>query len=312
MISENSAVWMGRYPELFADEIDRYYEYDGHPIKHIDCDSMKRDSNEVEEQLTSISTLFAPNKVFRIDNADSWKAAEVQSLLNQIVKSDIEYDLCLTWNSGKTIKALTVVPNIFDFTIENPFDWMIEFSDDKRRKVSEETADSLIDFCGDDERLLVSAFRSAVASTPDGEEITWEFLRMHLSEFGQVASIEILKSIQSGDPSLTAEVGKRVLLGTGAKDGEGFKALAMLTTVFRNSLVCGSLKERDAIEVGAAKNGWGYKNSRKLIERIGDRRAEKCMEIILDASRAIRGGSRMKTNQMVFNTTIRLSQVCAV
>lgn len=312
MISNSSAVWMGRYPELYADEIDTYYEFDGHPIKFIDCATTKRDSPEVEEQLTSISTLFAPNKVFRIDNADAWKAAEVQSLLNRIVQDGIEYDLCLTWNSMKTIKALGIIPNLFDFSIENPFDWMIEYSEDKRRSISDDTAETLIDFCGEDEQLLVSAFRSATISTPEDEEITWEHLRMHLSEFGQVASIEILKSIQAGDPSLTAEVGKRVLLGAGAKDGEGFKALAMLTTVFRNALVCGGLRERDAIEVGAAKNGWSYKNSRKLIDRIGDRRTEKCMEIILEAGRAIRGGSRMKTNQMVFNTAIRLSQVCAV
>ena len=312
MISDKSALWLGAYPELYADEIERYYDFDGFPLKSIDCATMKRDSAEVAEALVSTSTLFASNYVFRVNNADHWKAPEVQSLLNEIVKSGVEYDLCITWKPSKTIKALSVVPNVFDFSIESPFDWMIEFSEDNRRTVSDETAERLIDFCGDEEALLVHSFRSAVLSTAEGDDVTWDTCRIHLSSFGQVGALELLKSIQAGDSEKTAEVGVRVLFGDTAKDGDGFRSLAMLTTVFRNSLICGGLREKDAIEIGAAKNGWSYKNSLKLIDRIGDRRAQKCMEILLEANRAIRGGSRMSTNQMVMNTSLRLAKLCDV
>ena len=313
MIKE-CALWLGKYPMLFADDIESWTDeavkdhgLQPHDIVRLSVDADTDVDAWINYELSDDDCLFSPRKITVIKGIDLLKSAQVTDLMDHLENAEVTHHLVLTQAAGAILKRVekTLTEKVHDYKIpakpDDAATWGRNWLKAHGVPVAQNALKQLAEFSGE-EQMQYASVLYALSTVKTDKEMNWEDVRRHSGDIGAVKVFDITNAIARGDKEGSVIAVQR--LGNTHPLG----LLKMLENRYRGYLgLLGGGGKDTAEKLGTSTNDFVLKTMTREAKTLGEAKIVKALQIILDTQLGIKGGSSLSLEDAVVVTVIKLA-----
>ena len=313
MIKE-CALWLGKYPMLFADDIESWtaevvkdHGLQPHDIVRLSADADTDVDAWLNYELSDDDYLFSPRKITVIKGIEHFKSAQITDLIDHLDKAEVTHHLVLTQASGAILKRVdkALTEKVHDYKIPDKPDaaaaWGKSWLKERGVPVSQNALKQLAEYSGEEQTQFASVL-NALSTVRTDKELDWDDVRRHSGDIGAVKIFDITNAIARGDKEGSVLAVQR--LGNGHPLG----LLKMLENRYRGYLaLLGGGGSATAEKLGISTNKYALDSMTREAKALGEAKAIKGLQIILDTQLGIKGGSSLSMEDAMVVTVIKLS-----
>lgn len=314
MIKE-CALWLGKYPMLFADDLNAWVEkaieendLQPHDVVRVSMDDATDISALINYELSDDDAWMSPRKITILKGLESLKSAQVADLFDHLDQSEVEHHIALTQASGAVLKrvekALTK-KKINDFKIPDKPDaaasWGRSWLKERNVAVSQNALKQLAEFAGEEQSQFASVL-AALSTVKTTKELNWDDVRRHSGDIGAVKVFDITNAIARGDKE-TAVLSIQRMGNT-----HPLQLLKMLENRYRGYLaLLGGGGEDVAAILGMSTSKFYVDSMKRESKTLGEDRSIKSLQIVLDTQRSIKGDDSLSADDAMIIMAVKLA-----
>jgi len=313
MIKE-CALWIGKFPMLFASEIEEWttevaadHDLQSHDIVKLSLDTESDIDVLIRNELSDEDIWFSPRKITIVRGLEALKSAQVSDLFDHLEKSEVTHHVALVQASGAILKRVdkALTEKVHDFKIPDKPDaaatWGRNWLKDRNVPVAQHALKQLAEHCGEEQDQFASVLNT-LSTVETTKELDWEAVRRHSGDIGAVKIFDITNAIARGDKQGSVLAVQR--LGNSHPLG----LLKMLENRYRGYIVLlGGAGAEGAELLGMSTHKFVLDSMTREAKKLGEDRIIKSLQIILDTQRGIKGESFLSLEDTMMVTVIKLA-----
>lgn len=310
---KKASLWQGGYLSTYKDKVDKWLlEFGGGAevrrvaLIDIDINDPQWENNEINDE----GMWFDPTKVLLIDNVEAWMANSIDEMVKLLNRLDTEFIIAFIQRSmTKPIKAIdtALTEPSHDYGIPSDViglsEWIIEWLDSRDVGIPKSAARRLAEHAGENVESVVQICQ-ALALGHRGFEIVWGDILPQLGELGEVSIFDLTNAIIAGDREQAVTVARRI-----ANISSPLQPLKLLSNKYRQyAATMGTQLLVDDLATKLNANKWVLRHSIREARKLGRDRVIRSYALIAEAERNMKGGSKLKPQEIFEILVIQLAQ----
>lgn len=316
---DTCALWMGKAPMLYAEEIDRWvgavvreHGLHQHDIVHLTLGTDSDRAALLASELSDEDVWMSPRKVLILRGVEELKSADAATLVEHLKAAESVWNVAFVQASGAVLKAIDALRTepLHDFRIPDGTDQAADFGRSWLRsrgiEASATAMRNLADYSGEDRVGFASAL-TALAAVEANRELGWDDVRVHMSGTGAVKVFDITNAIARGD----REGAVQGVLRLGSS--HPLQLAKMLENRYRGYIaMLGGGKAADvAKQLGMSTSPFAVKRIEQEAKRLGSDRAVRSLAIVGEAQSGMKGESALPAEDVTVIMVSKLARLFA-
>lgn len=314
MIKE-CALWIGKFPMLFASDVEAWekevaadYDLQAHDIGRVSLSEDTDIAELVRNELSDEDVWFSPRKITVIRGLELIKSVQVNDLIDHLEASEVEHHVALVQASGailKRVEKTMTEKKAHDFKIPDKPDlaatWGRNWLKERKVAVSQNALKQLAEHCGEEQSQFASVLNT-LSTVKSDKELDWEAVRRYSGDIGAVKIFDISNAIARGDKEGAVMAVQR--LG----NAHPLQLLKLLEKRYRGYIgLLGGGGVDTAEKLGLSTNKFVMDNTIRESKKLGEAKAIKSLQIILDTQRGLKGESDLSADDAILIAVIKLA-----
>lgn len=313
MIKE-CALWIGKYPMLFADDLESWsnkrvndHDLQPHDIIRLSFDADTDIESLVRNELNDEDVWFSPRKVTILRGIEALKSVQVSDLFDHLENSEVTHHVALVQASGAILKRIdkNLTEKNHDFKIPDKPDgaatWGRNWLKQRGVPVSQGALKQLAEYSGEAQSQFASVL-NALSTVKTDKEMGWDEVRRHSGDIGAVKVFDIVNAITRGDKEGSVLGVQR--LGS----AHPLALLKMLENRYRGYIgLLGGGGAATAEKLGTSTHSFVLDSMTREAKKLGEERIVKSLQTVLDAQSGLKGGSALSSDDLMMITVIKLA-----